>query len=1331
MEQQSSLEDPFYVVGIGASAGGLEALEEFFNKVPVDSDMAYVIVQHLSPDFDSLMDQLLARKTKLPIVVIENDTQIRPNHIYLLPPKKDVIAVSGRLILADRGDSKQSTFPIDRFFRSLAQDFGERSIAVVLSGTGSDGSRGIVDVHALGGLVACQSDSSAQFDGMPRSACSTGVVDMALAPEELPAALIRHTKIKNKAKTPVPVFDEQENAPLFQIINRLDQTHGLDFSNYKLFTISRRIERRLLMSDETDLQAYADFVCQNESELQKLYFDLLIGVTGFFRDQEVFDQIESKVIPRIVSRLRPDEELRCWVTACATGEEAYSLAILISEYLSARNDRRTVRIFASDVHGPALDTASQGIYQADAIKGVSEARRERFFIDRSNGYQICPEIRKMVVFTKHNLLINPPFMKMDFVTCRNMMIYLTTQGQRKAISLMHFGLKPDGVLCIGMSESLDSLAGEFEPIDAQHRIFEKSRELPLNQIRDVIYPKVNPNLQGPITPKRDSNTRKQDQRLLAAYDQLLQRHMPAGILVNGVGELVHSFAAGRFLELRDGRPPSKALDMLIPELRSHASVAIRRARREEQPISVDAIHCPTLGDQEQVQILAHRLQGDELAGHVMLQFVVTDAAQVNPAAATIATQFCASDEINALERELQATRDELQSTIGDLQSSNEDLQSANEELTTANEELQSTNEELHSVNEELYTVNAEHQRKIDELTDLNDDMDNLLASTNVHTIFLDRDLRIRRFTPGIAETFNLIPQDIGRRFDSFTHNIVHDSLTNRTAQVAITEEPHEEEVYDTDGNWFLLKIMPYMSRGMCDGVVVTLVDITSLKDAQSKLLEMSEIVQHSDDAIYRIDMNGNIRTWNVGAANLYGYSGQDVIGKNVDLLAPNELSTEPSSFLAQISRGVSIDHVETKRRRRNGTFVEVSLTISPIRDPHGDIVGASVTTRDITKQKQAEKEIRQAIAQRDQFLATLSHELRNPLAAILNATSLMREESLDELSASEAREVIDHQLRHVSRLLDDLLDVARFTNGKLTINRTVLDLRDLVMNVVECVQFQMEDRDQSLHVDATEEPIYVDGDIGRLQQAQVNLLVNASKYSPSGARISFSLRQEKGFAVIVVDDDGDGIAKDLLPLVFEPFVQSEQSIERSQGGMGLGLPLVKVIADAHGGSINAYSEGPGKGSTFTIRLPLTDKSPELKLPSDNKVQDGQKLILVEDNDGVRKMLARSLELKGFEIATACNGRDGIDAIDEFLPDVAVVDIGLPDINGYELARRVRQNPTHQNLILIAVTGYGRQEDQRKALDAGFDFHCVKPLDPSELVQVLSELQNAKGQAKNS
>lgn len=536
-----------------------------------------------------------------------------------------------------------------------------------------------------------------------------------------------------------------------------------------------------------------------------------------------------------------------------------------------------------------------------------------------------------------------------------------------------------------------------------------------------------------------------------------------------------------------------------------------------------------------------------------------------------------------------------------------------------------------------------------------------------------------------------------------------------------TGEAKEREVPDLDGRLFLLRILPYLARGEIDGAVVTLVNITSMREAQSKIEEMSEIVEHSDDAIYRLDREGNIRTWNLGANKLYGYRSDEIVGKSVLLLTPNDRTSEPMSYLERAFEGHSIDHVETERKRRNGTIVQVSMTVSPIRGHNGQIEGVSVIARDITKQKQAEDEIRAAVQQRDQFLATLSHELRNPLSAILNATSLLQEEELDFESSKDAREVVDHQLRHVARLLDDLLDVARFATGKLSLRREVADLSKIAENVLECVQFQIEQAEQTLRFEEPDMPLFVDGDVGRLQQAQVNLLVNASKYSRQGTTILYRIEAERDHAVITVTDEGDGISPELLPQIFEPFIQAEQSIERSQGGMGLGLPLVKMIATSHGGHVSAHSVGEEKGSTFKLHLPLTQKSPKKNEDATSSMPAGQRLLLIEDNDGIRKMLSRSLELRGFVVDTAATGRLGLETMQSSPPDIAIIDIGLPDINGYELARRVREIPEFKNLLLVAVTGYGRDDDRRQSRDAGFDLHLVKPINPTELLEGIASV----------
>ncbi|MEO1618184.1 MAG: PAS domain S-box protein, partial [Planctomycetota bacterium] len=485
------------------------------------------------------------------------------------------------------------------------------------------------------------------------------------------------------------------------------------------------------------------------------------------------------------------------------------------------------------------------------------------------------------------------------------------------------------------------------------------------------------------------------------------------------------------------------------------------------------------------------------------------------------------------------------------------------------------------------------------------------------------------------------------------------------------------------------------------------------------LLELSEIVEHSDDAIIRVGLDGKIRTWNNGAEKLFGYEAEEIIGNNESMLAPDEHVVHAADYMEHVQKDEAVNRIETVRRRKDGSMVNVALTVSPIRNHHQEIHGASIIARDITKQKLAAEKIRQAVLQRDQFLGTLSHELRNPFAAILNANSLLCSKGLDQDTKAEARDVIDHQLRHIAHLLDDLLEVSRFTNGKLILQNEPLDLNDLVNEVVDCVQHKIAAANQSLQVSCVDHAVFVYGDRSRLQQAQVNLLVNACKYSGSHSTIWYSISVDQENAVISVRDEGQGIAAELQPQIFEPFVQADQTIDRTQGGMGLGLPLVRAIAMAHGGTAEAYSAGPGCGSEFTVRLPLTHKRPEKKRDDVETRPSDLAILLVEDNDGIRKMLARTLQLRGFHVDSAETGQRGLALLRENPPQVAIVDIGLPDVDGYEFARRVRLDGKHEDMVLIAVTGYGRADDRKQALDAGFNLHLVKPVDPDELVKQIS------------
>ncbi|TWT77889.1 Autoinducer 2 sensor kinase/phosphatase LuxQ [Posidoniimonas polymericola] len=1211
---QEQTAPPSLIVGIGASAGGLEAIERFIDRTPPDTGMAFVLVQHLSPDFKSLMDELLSRWTPMPIHQVEDGMRVEANHIYLMPPRKEMAIADGRLLLVNKDPDATLTLPIDHFFRSLAQDCGPRAVGVILSGTGSDGSRGIVDIHEAGGLALVQDEETAKFDGMPRAARESGVIDLFLAPEDMPQALTRMQQNQHSTAL-TDLLDSQGlgAAGLKRVFQLIRSGYGVDFNEYKINTVVRRTERRMTFNKVRHIDEYADLLATDREELDALYRDLLIGVTRFFRDGEAYDRLVADVIEPLIEDAQPGQDLRVWVAGCATGEEAYSIAILFDEAVVRSGKANEVKLFATDIHKTSLDVASQGLYSDRSLEDALPERLHQYFHKVSGGYQIKPRIRQSIVFAPHNLIKDAPFTKLDLITCRNLLIYLQPQAQKRVLSLFHFGLRAGGCLFLGPSESPGNANDEFDPINANWKLFKKRHNLQLTpearlQLGPPPRERQSDRLTSPPRPTRsDPNGLP-----ISTYDELLSTVMPPSLLVSESGDLVYTFGdAGSLLKDEQGRFSAQVLDRLRTGLRSPVSSAVRRALHEEQTVEYQGLLFTDENGEQRRSDLTVRPIVDARQKCRLLLIQVAPQAESQAAASPRATTDLASitaEQVDALETELRYTKENLQATIEQLETSNEELQAANEELVASNEELQSTNEELHSVNEELYSVNAEHQNKISQLSELTRDMDNLLQSTEVHTIFLDAELRIRKFTPRVADSFNVLPQDIGRRIDSFTHSIECDNLTRKIGQVIRTGQAYEEEVLGADDTCFLMRILPYRAAS----------------------------------------------------------GGIDAAG----------------------------------------------------------IDGALLTLVDITKLQKTSEALKESVKQRDRFLAMLSHELRNPLATILNATHLLSA-SGDDPERRYPAEVIQRQSAQMAALLDDLLDVTRVSHGKIQISHQPFNMLTAVNHAVEGALSQFERREQTLNTKLPEAPIWGTGSDTRILQVVLNLLTNASKYSPRGSQVELALTAEDGQAVISVRDHGMGISADQIDNIFEMFMQSDRTLDRAEGGLGVGLTLVRSLVELHGGTISAHSDGPGKGSEFTVRLPTCDPpaAADLQGPHYRVDRTIERVVLIEDNVDSARMLAYLLEGSGFEVTVEHNGRAGLDAIMRLRPDAAIVDIGLPELDGHEVARRVREAPELADVYLIALTGYGQESDRRLATESGFDEHLVKPVDPDRLSALLSE---AKG-----
>jgi two-component system CheB/CheR fusion protein len=1322
-----------YVVGIGASAGGLEALELFFGSLPKSPGMAFVVVQHLSPDFKSLMDEILARRTELPIHAVEDGMLVEADHVYLIPPKKEMIISDGRLLLSERDLEQELTLPIDVFFRSLAEDCGERAIAVVLSGGGSDGSRGIRAVHECGGLVVIQDVESAQFDGMPKTARDAGVADCVLPPQDMPRVLLQH--VSSAGRPPAP--EETGARGMKAVYQMLEEQFGIDFNHYKPSTVTRRIERRLALAHSNDIEQYVARLKGDAKELDILYRDLLIGVTQFFRDEEAFALLEHQILPELLRAGTSDVPFRVWVAGCATGEEVYSLAILLHE-LTSRHGNRPFKIFATDVHHGSLERATRAVFEEPSLANVSAQRLERYFVRRAKSYEIVPELRQAVVFAHHNVIKDAPFTRIDLVSCRNMLIYLQPAAQQKVLSLFHFALNRGGMVFLGPSESPGNLLHDFETVDSKWRVYRKYSDRRM-QVDTRLQPSSSKSIAGKAGLLANGNAfgRHSVSQLLGTYDTLLDEFMPPSLLVDDQGALVHSFGgASRFLKVRDGRQGLDAFDMVEAELKMVLMGGLQRALKEPTAVVFKGVRA---GDGV-YKVSIRRIESKRgTLPHALVTF--EDAVGAAKEAARPEKEIDLGDvsreQLSALEAELGFTKDSLQATTEQLESSNEELQAANEELLASNEELQSTNEELQSVNEELYSVNAEYQRKIADLIELGNDMENLLSSTDIGTIFLDPELKIRKFTPQIAESFSLLPQDVGRPIEAFTYAVDHPELTQDLKRVLATGERVERELRDRHNRAFFLRILPYRAKGMVDGVVLTLIDVSGLKAAEDALFHerylLNSLLATVPDAIYFKDARGRFIRTNQAMADRLGLSDpREAAGKTGFELPGHEGALVVHQQDEVVLRsGEAQNYKLEERAGKNGKVEWDLVTRLPLLDGGRQIVGIIGIFRSVTEQKRSEEKIKDAVRRRDEFLAMLSHELRNPLGAVVSATALLKSAS-DGTSASEGvapvpdtklLDLIERQAHQMARLLDDLLEASRVTQDKIELRRRVLDLGSVLRDAVEVVRSLMDRRGVALETKIDTDPIWVDGDPARLQQVHVNLLNNAAKYTQRGGHVTLEAKRVDGHAVVRVSDDGAGIPKEMLESAFDLFVQSSRTLDRSEGGLGVGLTLVRGLVGKHGGTVTAKSDGVGKGSEFEVRLPTAEPGPPpapsvparaLTLPK------GSRIVIVEDNADSREMLCTLLSRAGFECHSSDHGLAGLELIEKVRPHVAIIDIGLPGIDGLEFARRVRANPKHANIYMIALTGYGQREDREHALAAGFDEHLVKPLDFINLKSILGE-----------
>lgn len=847
----------FPVVAVGASAGGLEALTKLFQAVPAESGMAFVVVQHLSPDHESMMGELLSKHTGMPIRQAGDGETVERDHVYLIPPRKNMTLYHRRLFLVEQTRVHgHVNYPIDVFFESMAQDLGRDAIAVILSGTGSDGTRGLRTIKGAGGLVVVQDPDTAPYDGMPRSAVGTGLVDLVLPAEKIPGALVRYLDYPDRVLEEMETAADQQEVSadgIAKILSRVRKHVGIDFSAYKPTTVTRRIEHRMSIRQIPSIDDYVDRL-DDSDEVNALAREMLIGVTRFFRNVEAWKALAEKVIPEIVDSAGVDgrSAVRCWSVGCSTGEEAYTLAMLFHEALTATGAGLEVKVFATDVDTRALRTAARGVYPDSIAADVSPERLQRFFVKDGDQYRVSRELRQSVIFAPHDILKDPPFSRLDLVSCRNLLIYLKPERQKTVLSNFGYALGNGGFLLLGKSENTGGDESSlFAPVDGPCRLFRYTgdRHTGVAISTDPV-PAWQRDTAGTKQPQHTPRRKRPLTAMEDLFEEVIRDHMPPAVIFNARNQVLHLFgSAERFLRLPSGKVDMDLLRMVRKDIRVLVGTALFRARETGERVVYAGI--PLQGadgaDGDRVDLVVDTCTTQEDVEYGVVVFKDrhrADRFEPNTdeeAEAVYDVDADTQERIEDLQRRLRFTEQDLQATVEELETSNEELQATNEELMASNEELQSTNEELQSVNEELVTVNAELQEKIRKLTEVNDDLDNLLENVITNSLFLDHDLRIRRFTPSTADLIHLRSGDEGRPIHHLSHAFGDLDLAAAARAVLESDAPTERDVQAGSGRWYRMRVIPYRTAdGRTDGVVLTFQDVTDAKHTEQELQQLRQ-----------------------------------------------------------------------------------------------------------------------------------------------------------------------------------------------------------------------------------------------------------------------------------------------------------------------------------------------------------------------------------------------------------------------------------------------------------------------------------------------------------
>jgi two-component system, chemotaxis family, CheB/CheR fusion protein len=1330
--------DPIFfpVVGLGASAGGLDAFKRLLEALPAKSGMAFILIQHLAPSHESLMVELLAGHTSMKIIQATEAMPIGADQVYVIPPGAYLAIRDGALHLSKPSDRHGTRMPFDFFLRSLAAECGERAVCAILSGTGADGTLGLKSIKERGGLVIAQDPDEAAFDGMPRSAIRTGAVDLVLPAAAIAETLANYGKQRHLGRDAAAPRATQDR--LAEIIDLLRTKTSHTFTLYKEATLLRRIERRMAIAAIEDADRYLEVLRRDSEELELLAKDLLISVTSFFRDAAAFELLAENFIPELVRKHGCDRPLRIWIAGSSTGEETYSLAMLFLEAIAALPNGKSdikLQVFASDVDEDAVTFARNGLYPETIVADVSPARLARFFTKEDDGYRVARQLREAVVFTVQDLLTDAPFSRLDLVSCRNLLIYLRPEVQTKVLSLFHFALADGGILFLGTSETVGELGHRFEPLSKKQRIF---RRIGRTRPGEVEFPigdggrAPRPRLQRHAAPHRVS---------LGDLSQklLLETYAPASVLINQKYEGLYYFGpTDRYLRVAAGEPSRNLLAMAREGLSAKLRVAIQQANGRHAPTTVSGAVVQRDGAAAAVTIRVQPMQSD---GEELLLVSFLDEPKSERKSA-LAAEAADISRLAQLEQELETTRKELQAAIHDLELTNEELKSLNEEAMSVNEEFQSTNEELEtskeelqSLNEELTALNGQLQETLERQRATSTDLQNILISTDAPTLFLDRELNIRFFTPATKSLFSIVASDIGRPLADLTHRFTGTDLLVDARAVLASLTQLRREIEADNGAWYIQRILPYLTLdNRVEGVIFTFADISEMKaarrDVQAALAYSDSIIDTIPGPLVVLDEELRVVFASGAFYRAFAVVPDETVGRQLAAAGDRRLDVPALRGFLDLIRadGAAIEDYQIEIDLAGLGRRTLLLNARNIRDKLAKRA-ILVAIEDITDRKRIEEALEAAKLQaeranlgKSRFLAAASHDLRQPLQTFSLLQGILAKKVKDK-DALDLIARLDETLSAMSGMLNTLLDINQLEAGIVRPEKVSFRIQDLLDKLRTEFAYHAQSQGLGWHVPFSSQSVW--SDPGLLEQMIRNLLSNAVKYTRTG-KILLGCRRRGDKLRIEVWDTGAGIPAEQLHAIFEEFHQLDNPARERSRGLGLGLSIVQRLGNLLDHPIDVRSR-PGKGSVFAVEVPLAEgrarsyASPDV--PGIEESADRTSSILIIDDDPeIREILDLLLKGEGHRTYAVGDGNEALTLVERgsIRPDLILADYNLPGgLNGLQVVTGLREMLSREVPVII-LTGDISTDTLRDIARE----RCVqrnKPIRADELTRLIQSL----------